>query len=75
MVRFGDEIMIVSQALHRPVREGEIREVRDGPGGVAYLARWSDNGHESLLWPGPDAVIKHLHGCGTSAREVVTTSW
>jgi uncharacterized protein DUF1918 len=69
----GDEIMIMSQMLHQPVREGEIREVRDGPGGAIYLVRW-DTGHESLLWPGPDAVIKHLHGCGTSAREAVTTS-
>jgi Domain of unknown function (DUF1918) len=47
----GDEIMIMSQMLHRPVREGEIREVRDGPGGVAYLVRW-DTGHKSLLRPG-----------------------
>jgi hypothetical protein len=61
----GDQIMIMSQMLHRPVREGEIREVRDVPGGVVYLMRW-DTGHESLPWPGPDAVIKHLHGCMAS---------
>jgi hypothetical protein len=63
----GDEIMIVSQLLHRPIREGEILEVRDGSGGPAYLVRWSDTGHESLLWAGADAVIKHMHGCGEHA--------
>lgn len=64
--------MIMSQRLHQPTRDGEILEVRKGPGGPAYLVRWSDIGHESLLWPGPDAVIKHLHGCGESVREAVT---
>jgi hypothetical protein len=67
----GDEIVLVSQPLHQPVRAGEILEVRDGPGGPVYLVQWSDNGPESLLWPGADAVIKHLHGCGEHAREVV----
>jgi Domain of unknown function (DUF1918) len=34
--RVGDEIMITHQELHEPVREGQIREVRNDPGGVVY---------------------------------------
>jgi hypothetical protein len=25
------------------------------------FARWSDNGHEALVYPGPGAVVRHLH--------------
>jgi hypothetical protein len=63
--QIGDEIMIMSQKLHQLVREGEIRGVSDDPGGVVYVVRWSDTGHESLLRPGPDVVIKHRHGHGS----------
>ena len=66
-VDIGDEIMLMPRALGQPVREGEIREIRDGPSGVLYLVRWSDTGYESLLRPGPDTVIKHRHGQGKGA--------
>jgi hypothetical protein len=59
--RIGDEIMIISQELHEPVREGQILEVRNDPDGVAYLVQWSDTGYESLVPHGPDVVISHRH--------------
>jgi hypothetical protein len=59
--RVGDEIMILPQELHEPVREGQIREIRHDLGGVVYLVQWSDTRHESLLPHGPDVVIKHRH--------------
>lgn len=57
----GDEITIMSSELRQPVRQGQIRGVADDSDGVVYLVRWSDTGHESLLRPGPDMVIKHQH--------------
>jgi Domain of unknown function (DUF1918) len=65
--QIGDGVMIVSQGLDQSVRQGEIRGVRNDPGGVVYLVQWSDNGYESLLRPGPDVVIKHGHGRGNGA--------
>ncbi len=66
--RVGDAIMITSQDLYEPVREGLIREVRNDPDGVFYLVQWSDTGYESLLPHGPDVVIKHRHaGCTGAA--------
>jgi hypothetical protein len=65
--RVGDEIMIIPQDLHEPVREGQIREVRNDLDGVVYLVQWSDTGHESMLPHGPNVVIKHRHTGGTEA--------
>jgi Domain of unknown function (DUF1918) len=73
--RVGDEIMITSQELHEPVREGQIREVRYDPDGVVYLVQWSDTGYESLLPHGPDVVIKHRHPRGTKAVTGGESPW
>ena len=37
-------------------REGEVVEVRGADGAPPYVVRWSD-GHEGLVFPGPDAHI------------------
>lgn len=58
----GDKIMIRPQGAHQPVHEGEIREIRDDPDGIAYLVRWSDTGYENLLRPGPDVVVTQAPG-------------
>jgi hypothetical protein len=73
--RVGDEITITSQGLHEPVCEGQIREVRNDPGGVVYRVQWSDTGYESLLPHGPDVVIKHRHTRGTEAVTGGKTPW
>jgi hypothetical protein len=74
-VRVGDEIMILTRDLHRPVREGQIREVRHDLDGVVYLVHWSDTDHESLLPHGPNVVIKHRHSGGTAAVAGAETRW
>ncbi|UNX56254.1 DUF1918 domain-containing protein [Georgenia sp. TF02-10] len=57
-VRTGDRIVVQSTRVGYPVREGEVIEVR-GPGGTApFLVRWSDGTSESLVFPGPDVVVK-----------------
>lgn len=37
-------------------RRGEIIEVRGADGGPPYIVRF-DDGHEGLVFPGPDAVV------------------
>lgn len=74
-VDIGDEIMLMPRELGQPVRAGEIREIRDGPGGVLYLVRWSDTGYESLLRPGPDTVIEHRHGQGKGTDAAADAPW
>jgi hypothetical protein len=56
----GDRIVVKSTHVDEPNRDGEIIEVRGPNGGPPYLVRWSDDGHEALLFPGPDATIHPL---------------
>ena len=46
----GDHIVIDSEAVGTPTREGEILEVVSGSVSVRYRVRWSD-GHESTFTP------------------------
>ncbi len=54
----GDRLVLHSTHVDGPVRDGEVIEVRGPNGDPPYLVRWSD-GHEGLVFPGPDASIKH----------------
>jgi hypothetical protein len=56
----GDQLVIRSAHLDEPARDGEILEVHGTDGGPPYVVRWSDTGHESLMFPGPDAIVRHL---------------
>jgi hypothetical protein len=46
----GDHIVLESQSVGTPTREGEILEVIAGEISVRYRVRWQD-GHESVLTP------------------------
>src|SRR5512132_4228754 len=54
----GDRIVVAAAMLDGPVRDGEVIEVGT-QGGPPYLVRWSDDGRETLFFPGPDAHISH----------------
>jgi len=46
----GDKIVVESEQVGTPDREGEIVEVIEGTVRVAYRVRWAD-GHESVFTP------------------------
>lgn len=46
----GDRIVVESETVGTPTREGEILEVMEGEVGVRYRVRWAD-GHESIFTP------------------------
>jgi hypothetical protein len=54
----GDRLVINAVHVDGPVRDGEVLEVRGPNGDPPYLVRWSD-GHEGLVFPGPDAAVHH----------------
>ena len=56
----GDRLVVKSTHVDEPVRDGEILEVHGPDGGPPYLVRWSDTGHEGLVFPGPDAEVQHF---------------
>jgi hypothetical protein len=52
----GDMLIVESQTVDRQQRQATILEVRSADGSPPYLVRWQD-GHEGLVYPGPDAHI------------------
>lgn len=58
----GDRLVIRGHRVGEPDRDAEIIEVRGVDGGPPFLVRWGEDGHESLLFPGTDAIIQHFDG-------------
>lgn len=53
----GDRIRVHGRTVGAGERQGEIVEVRGEQGRPPYLVRFSD-GHEGLLYPGPDSEVE-----------------
>jgi hypothetical protein len=54
----GDRIVVHGPHAGDPDRVGTITGVRHDDGSPPFDVRWHDDGHEGLLFPGPDAVIQ-----------------
>jgi hypothetical protein len=57
----GDHLIVHGRIVGQSDRTGEIIDVRGADGAPPYLVRFSD-GHESVIFPGPDCVIEHTEG-------------
>ncbi|MER6950211.1 DUF1918 domain-containing protein [Nonomuraea sp. NPDC005983] len=57
----GDTIIVERVHLGEPRRVGVIVELRNADGSPPYVVRWHDEGHETLVFPGPDAHVEHHH--------------
>ncbi|UBU17545.1 DUF1918 domain-containing protein [Nonomuraea gerenzanensis] len=53
----GDILIIHGHVVGQGDRKGEIVEVRGENGAPPYLVRF-DDGHEQLMYPGPDSVVE-----------------
>ena len=56
----GDRLVIKGHVVGEPGRDAEILEVRGAGGTPPFVVRWSDSGHETLFFPGPDAEVQHF---------------
>jgi hypothetical protein len=56
----GDRLVIKGHHVGEPDRDAEILEVHGVDGAPPWLVRWSDDGHEGLFFPGPDATVQHF---------------
>jgi hypothetical protein len=56
--KVGDRLVIKGHRVGEPDRGAEILEVRGSGGEPPFLVRWSDDEHESLIYPGNDAVVE-----------------
>ena len=55
----GDRIVVRGHHVGEPDRDAEVLEVHGEGGTAPFLVRWSDDGHEGLFFPGPDAEVEH----------------
>ncbi|GAB2700672.1 DUF1918 domain-containing protein [Nocardia thraciensis] len=53
----GDQLLVHSRVVGMRVRTGEIIEVRGDDGNPPFVVRF-DDGHESLMFPGPECEIR-----------------
>ena len=56
----GDRLVIRGHHVEEHVRDSEILDVLGEAGGPPYVVRWSDDGHVSRIFPGPDAYVEHF---------------
>lgn len=57
----GDQIVIGGPTVGSPGRDGEVVALHHPDGTPPYDVRWSDTGRTTVIFPGPDAHIRHLH--------------
>jgi hypothetical protein len=55
--KIGDRLVRHSTSADEPRHAGVIVELHHRDGSPPYLVRWPD-GHESLVYPGPDATVE-----------------
>lgn len=53
----GDRIVVHGRNVGMHMRDGEVVDVPHEDGSPPYLVRWSEDGHETLVYPGPDASV------------------
>jgi hypothetical protein len=56
--RVGDRLVVKGHHVGQREREALILEVRGAAGAPPYVVRWSEDGHEGLVFPGPDAYVQ-----------------
>lgn len=54
----GDVLIVHGRTVGNMDRRGEVIDVRGKGGQPPYLVRWEPDGHEGLVFPGPDCHIE-----------------
>lgn len=54
----GDRMHVHSRAVGQTEQVAVVIEIHGENGAPPYLVRY-DNGHEALIFPGPDCTIEH----------------
>ncbi|MFI6286344.1 DUF1918 domain-containing protein [Streptomyces sp. NPDC051018] len=58
----GDKLLVHGRTVGQHDRTAEVVEVLGRKGDPPYRVRFDDDGHEALVSPGPDTVVRpHEH--------------
>ncbi|WP_128378316.1 DUF1918 domain-containing protein [Streptomyces cavernae] len=55
----GDQLLVHGRIVGQHDRIAVILEVLGPDGTPPYRVRFEDDGHEALMSPGPDSVVRH----------------
>ena len=68
--RLGDQLVVESPTTGASKRDGEIVGLHHEDGTPPYDVRWSDTHEVTLVFPGPDAHVRHVerHAKGATAK-------
>jgi hypothetical protein len=61
----GDRLHFQGKVVGSHERAAVVVEARGADGGPPYLVR-HENGHESVVYPGPDVWVEHAADSGSS---------
>jgi hypothetical protein len=64
----GDVLIVHGRTVGNVDRRGEVVAVRGQNGQPPYLVRWEADGHEGLVFPGPDCHIEAAARLTTAKR-------
>ncbi|MDT4914152.1 MAG: hypothetical protein QOC66_3280 [Pseudonocardiales bacterium] len=65
-VHVGDRLHVHGRTVGQAEHSAQIIEIRDRPHEQPIFAVRYDDGRETLVCPGPDAVIEHRADCRSS---------
>jgi uncharacterized protein DUF1918 len=54
----GDHLVIHGRNVGNGDRRGEVIDIRGQDGQPPYVVRWDSDGHEGLVFPGPDCELE-----------------
>ncbi|MFF8609274.1 DUF1918 domain-containing protein [Streptomyces sp. NPDC015346] len=54
----GDKLLVHGRTVGQHDRTAEVTEVLGKDGTPPYRVRFDDDGHEALMSPGPDTVVR-----------------
>ncbi|GAA3397561.1 DUF1918 domain-containing protein [Streptomyces roseoviridis] len=55
----GDKLVVHGRTVGQHDRTAEVLKVLGEDGGPPYRVKFDDDGHEALMSPGPDTVVRH----------------
>ncbi|MFC8919357.1 DUF1918 domain-containing protein [Streptomyces sp. NPDC047821] len=55
----GDTLLVHGRVVGQHDRTAEVIEVLGPDGTPPFRVRFTDDGHEAVMSPGPDSVVRH----------------
>jgi Domain of unknown function (DUF1918) len=68
-VHAGDRLVVRAHRQGEAPRDAEVLEVLGAAGAPPYRVRWSDSGHETIVYPGSDVYIEHVASARRRRRQ------